>query len=126
MNEADLKRALVKELNKLSGVFAFRVELPTMIGIPDILANRPPYAAWLEVKYHRPGSKWRLTERQQLLLERLRGFLVTYVQERDGEKWVQVEEYPRPGAISEVTAERGWLGAHKHVARVIAIARLRY
>ena len=131
MNEADLKRGLVNACNDLGDrVFAFRVELPTMIGIPDIIVNRPPYAAWIEVKYHRPGSRWLLTGRQRLLLGRLDGYLVTYQETKDGKKSVRIDSYVGIAdvgwnEISESKLRHGWPEFHRLVARHIATARLR-
>jgi len=131
MNEACIKRGLVYAFNRLGErVFAFRVEMPTVIGIPDILVNRPPFAAWIEVKYHRAGQKWKLTERQRLLLGRLDGYLVTYEERKDGTRLVRLDAYAGLAHVwwKTITATSdvvpGWPKLHDLVAREIATARL--
>lgn len=127
MNEADLKRGLVHAFNALGEHFvAFRTEM-NLIGLPDICVNRPPYAAWIEVKFHRVGqTKWHLTERQRLLVGRLHGYVVTYVQEKD-RKLAKVDAYAGRAHLSwkEIQAV-GWPKVHELVAREIASTRLRW
>ncbi len=130
MNEADIKRGLVHAFNDLGDrVLAFRVELPTMIGIPDIIVNRPPYATWIEVKYHRSGQKWKLTPRQRLLLGRLDGYLVTYSEAKAG-KSVRVDRYSGLADVSWMQIEPHktvtWPTLHARIAREIAAGRLRF
>jgi len=130
MNEADLKRGLVHAFNDLGDrVFAFRTET-NVIGLPDLIANRAPCAAWIEVKFHRTGqTKWKLTALQRLFLGKLDGYLVTYVQEKD-RKRVKIDSYSGLAHVRwyEIQAlnNHGWPKIHELVARHIATARLRY
>ena len=128
MNEADIKRGLVDAFNDLGDrTLAFRTET-NIIGLPDISANRPPYVAWIEVKYHRPGTpNWKATPRQLLLLRKLDGFLVTYTLAKDGLKSARVEEYVGPDVDRwwEISVKTGWPKLHDKVARWIWSARLR-
>ncbi len=124
MKEADLKRGLVRAFNDLDGVFSFRVETSTLNGCPDLVANRFGRSAWIEVKYHRPfTTKWKLQPLQERILRRLDGYLVTYIEQRDGTKTASVLSY-QDGVEQVFVATRGWPKAHVFVAEEIAFARL--
>lgn len=125
--ESDLKSGLVEALAALPGVVALPIQTTTMTGVPDVVACRIGACAWIEVKFRRPTSRWKVTRRQELLLRRLHGYLVTYVLRRDGTRLVEILEYGGDVVFEDVVhVEPGqtWADAHRHVARSIAIARL--
>lgn len=77
-SERILKAALCRRLRTLPGVVVFRHEDRFTGGIPDISVSRDWKTVWIEVKFDR-GCVTRL---QDVVLERLRGFLVTYRENR--------------------------------------------
>lgn len=125
ISEATLKRDLGKTLEEhIPGAFVIALENNPTAGLPDRLISwrgakgmefPRPRVTWVEVKYRRPGSVWKLTERQILRLRQLRGFCVTYEQHSDGRKSVTVVDYG-PGTHPDTPVwTKTWRDAHLEV-----------
>lgn len=125
MNEATLKRALVKALRKrLPSAVIFRHEDLFTAGIPDlsITSNRPgdirTSVVWAEVKFDRLRSKSKTTPVQELTLGRLEGIRVTY-REFKGAVGIDIEGFTSVGPLV-LAVDRGRKFNHDFVANYIA------
>ncbi len=121
MNEADLKRALVKAIKKrIPRATVLRHEDKFRAGIPDLSVTVIPgvpemtRVVWVEVKFDRAGARGRMTPLQERMLRRLAGLLVLYKEDSAGTRGVQVGD------------DTGWIlawrpgFAHDQVAEAIA------
>lgn len=122
MDEAGLKRDLVHSLKEnLPGCTVIRHEDKSTAGIPDISITWRDKTVWVEVKYDRPSAHAKTTQRQLLMLRRLKGFLLTYIQEKNGDKRAVLQDFKVTGPDIVVDVDRGW--GHKHIVREIAMLR---
>jgi hypothetical protein len=96
VNEATLKRRLVKELEReMRGAVVIRHEDHFTGGIPDLSVTWEGTTTWIEVKYDRPGARAKVTPLQKRMLRRLSrhgsAVLLTYMSRKDGSMDVKLE-----------------------------------
>lgn len=122
MNEAGLKAGLVSEWRKRRGKYVvIRHEDRTTAGIPDISVTRKKTVAWIEVKYEHGSQSWPLTARQELMIGRLEGFVVTY--HAGTLPSVEINEYEGKWFDHKIYPVGNWAEAHKRVVEHIVRAR---
>ena len=118
MNEATLKRALVKAIKTtMPGVVVFRHEDQFTAGIPDISVTWAGITTWWEVKYSPIGRNSTVTKLQGYTLDQLSrqstAGLITYAETKRAGRSVAFRDYTEWKAV-DLT---GW--RHEAVASLI-------
>lgn len=122
MNENELKRNLVEAIKEtLPGATVLPHQDVRTNGIPDLSITWKGRTVWVEVKYDRPKTKSKLEAIQLVMLKRLGGILVTYVQERDGSKRIEVKDFKEAGKFAIIEQARGF--DHRGLARHLRLER---
>lgn len=101
MIESDVKGKLRDVLKgTIPGAIVIRHEDKTTAGIPDVSVSRERRTIWIEVKHSKPGQTYSPTERQKLMLRRLRGLLVSSREDRSDRHSFTVSEWGAEGLHS--------------------------